>query len=487
MLASAVAQLYQPNGNELLSYETDPDRGRTVHLRTTDASQSTFIIGDASWGDLNPNDTHWALQGRRQLGLWVKNEHGGTFQINVYGNASAGYSTFVFVSSTGTDTTASWGGYVIHLGDLYPTLNDGQWHYVELDLGAWHAQFSGVAGALTRVNGLIFSARNLWVDDLTVAVGALGRSWQVIPGAAIRGVLGAQTGAAGAIDITDGQTQAVAPWGKYYYHYNDLGTVYATTTATGDKLGVYQPDHFGNYQYVDGLRPDTMGLTGKFRDASSALNYYGARWLDDERGRWMTREPMGIDGPNLYQFCFNEVMMYYDSDGFSAISDLIQHWHDFLRGFRCGYPSGLTSKDLINILRHNLDKVTGRLGSAAGMGRTATMIASFPGETSSSMAGRCAAGPIGVAFSFAATIATVAVSYNHIMGYVAGPYQSELDKLEAACRSMCADAIYLGYQFGGVTPGQNYCNCVKNCMKWGGLNNPNQDYFPSNIENGIMQ
>ncbi len=84
----------------------------------------------------------------------------------------------------------------IHLGDLYP---------IELDLGAWHEQFSGVAGALTRVNGLIFSARNLWVDDLTVAVGSLERSWQVIPGAAIRGVLGAQTGAAGAIDVTDGQ------------------------------------------------------------------------------------------------------------------------------------------------------------------------------------------------------------------------------------------------------------------------------------------
>ncbi len=141
----------------------------------------------------------------------------------------------------------------------------------ELVPSAWHAQFSGVAGAVTRVNGLIFSARNLWVDDLMVAVGALERSWQVIPGAAIRGVLGTQTGAAGALDVTDGQTQAVAPWSKYYYHYNDLGTVYATMTAAGDKLGVYEPDHFGNDRYVDGLRPDTMGLTGKFWDRGAAV------------------------------------------------------------------------------------------------------------------------------------------------------------------------------------------------------------------------
>ncbi len=33
-------------------------------------------------------------------------------------------------------------------------------------------------------------------------------------GATIRGVLGAQTGAGGAVDVTDGVTQAVAPWGQ---------------------------------------------------------------------------------------------------------------------------------------------------------------------------------------------------------------------------------------------------------------------------------
>ena len=56
-----------------------------------------------------------------------------------------------------------------------------------------------------------------------------------------------EVGGRGAVDVEDGVTQAVAPWGQYYYHYNDLGTVYATTTAAGVRVRGFEGDTLTAY------------------------------------------------------------------------------------------------------------------------------------------------------------------------------------------------------------------------------------------------
>jgi len=48
------------------------------------------------------------------------------------------------------------------------------------------------------------------------------------------------------------------------------------------------------------------------------LYYFGARWYDPELGRWLSPEPLGLDGPNLYQFVWNNPVQYFDSNGFYA-------------------------------------------------------------------------------------------------------------------------------------------------------------------------
>jgi RHS repeat-associated protein len=61
-----------------------------------------------------------------------------------------------------------------------------------------------------------------------------------------------------------------------------------------------------------------MGVTCKFYDPDSDLTYYGFRWLDQKRGRWMSEEPLGLDRPNLYVFNFNDPVNYYDVFGLEA-------------------------------------------------------------------------------------------------------------------------------------------------------------------------
>ncbi len=93
----------------------------------------------------------------------------------------------------------------------------------------------------------------------------------------------------------------------------------ATTDSAGDKIGVYQPDFYGNYRYVNGSRPDELGLTGKFYDDDAGLYYFNARWYDSERGHWISPEPNGLDGPNVYQFVYNQTVNGYDSTGLQFI------------------------------------------------------------------------------------------------------------------------------------------------------------------------
>ena len=131
---------------------------------------------------------------------------------------------------------------------------------------------------------------------------------QALPGAAISGYLGVQTGE----DYTYTDSVMV-DHDQWFYHFNDLGTLQATTNEGGYYLGVYEPDFFGRYdgQSISGDKPDEMGLTSKFYDEDSELYWFGARWYDAERGRWTGIEPLRLDGPNWYVYVNNMTPNYY--------------------------------------------------------------------------------------------------------------------------------------------------------------------------------
>lgn len=52
-------------------------------------------------------------------------------------------------------------------------------------------------------------------------------------------------------------------------------------------------------------------LTSKELDPQTGLYYFVTRWYDPVIGRFITQEPTGIDGPNLYHYVFNNPINYF--------------------------------------------------------------------------------------------------------------------------------------------------------------------------------
>jgi RHS repeat-associated protein len=105
-----------------------------------------------------------------------------------------------------------------------------------------------------------------------------------------------------------------------YYQYNHRGDVVAVTDSLGGIWYGYDYDAFGNitfdYNTFGGSAPtDDLLMTGKDKDPDLAFYYFGARWCDPEIGRWISREPTGLDGINLYVFCWNNPVNSLDNDG----------------------------------------------------------------------------------------------------------------------------------------------------------------------------
>ncbi len=265
-----------------------------------------FVLGDDPQGAFNPNDVPLDTTHSR-VGMWIKNNNTEEPPYNVIvvqclvEQEDDSYTWMNFYTMDGTDSTGNY-----FIGNSY---NDGEWHYLEFDLPARLQQFGSaptfVKLHLISVVGPMLDAQ---VDDIIVGQEILGKAYQLVPGAAAGGVIAAQSGTLGGIGIS--------AWGTWYYHLNELGTMIAATKSDGTKHGVYAPDHFGNYRYINGQRPNYLGLDGKFLDVANGNIYnFGARWYDPERGRWLSREPLGLDGPNLYHFVFNEPINGFDING----------------------------------------------------------------------------------------------------------------------------------------------------------------------------
>ena len=110
------------------------------------------------------------------------------------------------------------------------------------------------------------------------------------------------------------------------------GSVTANTDSNGNAHAVYTMDAFGNvlekgtstgYSAQHATDPQPYHLTTKEYDTTTGLYYFGARWYDPTIGRWLSREPTGIDGPNLYHFCLNDPINWFDPDG-----ERVMRWID---------------------------------------------------------------------------------------------------------------------------------------------------------------
>ncbi len=135
-----------------------------------------------------------------------------------------------------------------------------------------------------------------------------------------------------AFTIYDGSTNGgVVASGTYYPLIDRQGTVHAIADEAGVVVESYVYDAWGRIRAVynaDGVPQHTasgspfspMGnhylFQGRWYSWSSGYYYFRARWYDPQTGRWLSKDPIRINGgPNLYTFCANNPVNFVDPDG----------------------------------------------------------------------------------------------------------------------------------------------------------------------------
>lgn len=92
--------------------------------------------------------------------------------------------------------------------------------------------------------------------------------------------------------------------GVLYFVTDHLGSTWALTDSLGNMVEQVNYDSFGDGA---GSALTRYGYTGRERDADTGLYYYRARWYDPQVGRFISEDPIGLNGGiNLYAYVQND-------------------------------------------------------------------------------------------------------------------------------------------------------------------------------------
>ncbi|WP_300791845.1 RHS repeat domain-containing protein [uncultured Acetatifactor sp.] len=104
----------------------------------------------------------------------------------------------------------------------------------------------------------------------------------------------------------------------YYIHQDEqLGTA-IVTGRDGGVLNSYRYDAFGNGLESLEQAPNRIRYTGQQLDELTSQYYLRARYYNPMFGRFMQEDVYQGDGLNLYAYCGNNPVVYYDSSGYAA-------------------------------------------------------------------------------------------------------------------------------------------------------------------------
>jgi RHS repeat-associated protein len=103
---------------------------------------------------------------------------------------------------------------------------------------------------------------------------------------------------------------------KYFYTRDHLGSIREMTDSSGTVQARYDYDAYGRQTKLTENVPSDFGYTGFYTQAASGLDLTWYRAYDPEKGRWLSRDPMGEGiGPNLYNYAKNRAINLIDSLG----------------------------------------------------------------------------------------------------------------------------------------------------------------------------
>jgi len=100
--------------------------------------------------------------------------------------------------------------------------------------------------------------------------------------------------------------------------YDGMGNVVQYVDKTGSLVAQYAYDAFGNTIQKSGAKADElkMRFSTRYFDDEAGLYYFGHRFYSPRIARWLTRDPIEErGGMNLYTYCGNNALFYYDKDG----------------------------------------------------------------------------------------------------------------------------------------------------------------------------
>ena len=104
----------------------------------------------------------------------------------------------------------------------------------------------------------------------------------------------------------------------YVPNYDNIGNITRYLDANGNVVAQYTYDAFGGTLSQSGTLASFFRhrFSTKYLDVETGFYYYGYRFYHPDLCRWLNRDPIGEDGGvNIYGFCKNVPLMYYDIKG----------------------------------------------------------------------------------------------------------------------------------------------------------------------------
>ncbi|MFW5670164.1 MAG: RHS repeat-associated core domain-containing protein, partial [Acetivibrio ethanolgignens] len=111
--------------------------------------------------------------------------------------------------------------------------------------------------------------------------------------------------------------------GYHYYHLDEQNSTAYITGSSGGIENQYEYDAFGVIKNSREELPNKILYTGQQYDQESGQYYLRARFYNPVLGRFVQEDVYRGDGLNLYAYCKNNPVVYYDPSGYKAKTNLL--------------------------------------------------------------------------------------------------------------------------------------------------------------------
>ncbi|PID74620.1 MAG: hypothetical protein CSB28_02280, partial [Desulfobacterales bacterium] len=110
--------------------------------------------------------------------------------------------------------------------------------------------------------------------------------------------------------------------GQYYFYHNDhLGTPQKLTAVNGAVVWSALYSSFGEATINVAVVENPLRFPGQYFDQETGLNYNHYRYYNPEQGRFLRKDPVGINGGiNLYRFVKNNPLSLIDVHGLFCVT-----------------------------------------------------------------------------------------------------------------------------------------------------------------------